>query len=92
MCVRCWACRCWPYMVVLLFWTAPNRWGAGIALHYLSRVSLAGPRGSNPAASCDRRTAVTGSLRGVEGVQPLKIDPDLASGYRGLGLEPERVR
>ncbi len=22
----------------LLFWTAPNRWGAGIALHYLSRV------------------------------------------------------
>ena len=25
-------------MVVLLFWTAPNRWGAGIALHYLSRV------------------------------------------------------
>jgi uncharacterized protein (DUF983 family) len=23
---------------VLLVWTAPNRWGAGIALHYLSRV------------------------------------------------------
>ncbi|HMB79705.1 MAG TPA: hypothetical protein VKI43_06545 [Vicinamibacterales bacterium] len=23
---------------VLLIWTAPNRWGAGIALHYLSRV------------------------------------------------------
>ena len=22
----------------LLLWTAPNRWGAGIALHYLSRV------------------------------------------------------
>ena len=22
----------------LLIWTAPNRWGAGIALHYLSRV------------------------------------------------------
>ena len=25
-------------LVALLFWTAPNRWGAGIALHYLSRV------------------------------------------------------
>jgi len=24
--------------VALLLWTAPNRWGAGIALHYLSRV------------------------------------------------------
>ena len=24
--------------VVLLIWTAPNRWGVGIALHYLSRV------------------------------------------------------
>jgi len=25
-------------MLALLVWTAPNRWGAGIALHYLSRV------------------------------------------------------
>ena len=24
--------------VGLLIWTAPNRWGVGIALHYLSRV------------------------------------------------------
>src|SRR5918911_5369807 len=24
-------------LLVLLLWTAPNRWGAGIALHYLSR-------------------------------------------------------
>jgi len=24
--------------IALLLWTAPNRWGAGIALHYLSRV------------------------------------------------------
>ena len=23
---------------VLIVWTAPNRWGAGISLHYLSRV------------------------------------------------------
>ena len=27
--------------VALLVWTAPNRWGVGIALHYLSRVVLA---------------------------------------------------
>ncbi len=25
-------------VTVLLIWTSPNRWGAGIALHYLSRV------------------------------------------------------
>lgn len=25
-------------LAVLLVWTAPNRWGAGIALHYLSRM------------------------------------------------------
>jgi len=25
-------------LAVVLVWTAPNRWGVGIALHYLSRV------------------------------------------------------
>jgi|SRR5579885_1446425 len=25
-------------LIALLVWTSPNRWGAGIALHYLSRV------------------------------------------------------
>ncbi|MGE0393456.1 MAG: hypothetical protein AB7I25_03715, partial [Vicinamibacterales bacterium] len=25
-------------LIALLVWTTPNRWGAGIALHYLSRV------------------------------------------------------
>jgi uncharacterized protein (DUF983 family) len=25
-------------LVALAIWTSPNRWGAGIALHYLSRV------------------------------------------------------
>lgn len=24
--------------LILLVWTSPNRWGAGIALHYLSRI------------------------------------------------------
>ena len=25
-------------LAALVIWTSPNRWGAGIALHYLSRV------------------------------------------------------
>ena len=25
-------------LTALVIWTAPNRWGAGIALHYLSRI------------------------------------------------------
>jgi hypothetical protein len=25
-------------LLALLVWTSPNRWGVGIALHYLSRV------------------------------------------------------
>ena len=29
--------------VALLIWTAPNRWGVGIALHYLSRVHWPDP-------------------------------------------------
>jgi uncharacterized protein (DUF983 family) len=31
---------------LLIVWTAPNRWGAGIALHYLSRVYF--PDASDP--------------------------------------------
>ena len=34
---------------VVLVWTAPNRWGAGIALHYLSRVYW--PDASDPVPS-----------------------------------------
>lgn len=30
-------------MVAALVWTSPNRWGAGIALHYLSRVHWPDP-------------------------------------------------
>ena len=30
-------------LLALLVWTARNRWGAGIALHYLSRVYLPDP-------------------------------------------------
>ena len=31
----------------LVVWTAPNRWGIGIALHYLSRVYWPDPGGSD---------------------------------------------
>jgi len=33
---------------VLLVWTAPNRWGVGIALHYLSRVYWPDPQDPIP--------------------------------------------
>ena len=32
----------------LLIWTAPNRWGVGIALHYLSRVFWPDPEDPVP--------------------------------------------
>jgi uncharacterized protein (DUF983 family) len=38
---------------VLLVWTAPNRWGAGIALHYLSRVYWADPEDAIPPPNGD---------------------------------------
>jgi uncharacterized protein (DUF983 family) len=34
---------------VVLVWTAPNRWGAGIALHYLSRVMWPDPEDPVPS-------------------------------------------
>ena len=34
---------------VVLVWTAPNRWGIGIALHYLSRVYWPDPSDPVPA-------------------------------------------
>ena len=37
-------------LAVLLVWTAPNRWGAGIALHYLSRVIWPDPEDPVPPA------------------------------------------
>ena len=35
---------------IVLVWTAPNRWGAGIALHYLSRVYWPDPADPIPPA------------------------------------------
>ena len=42
-------------MGVLVIWTAPNRWGVGIALHYLSRVYWPDPADPipSPAATAD---------------------------------------
>ena len=37
-------------VAAILVWTAPNRWGAGIALHYLSRVFWPDPEDPVPAA------------------------------------------
>jgi uncharacterized protein (DUF983 family) len=33
---------------VVLIWTAPNRWGVGIALHYVSRVYFPDPQDPVP--------------------------------------------
>jgi uncharacterized protein (DUF983 family) len=33
----------------IVIWTAPNRWGAGIALHYLSRVMWPDPQDPVPS-------------------------------------------
>ena len=35
-------------LAALLIWTAPNRWGVGIALHYLSRVYFPDPQDPVP--------------------------------------------
>ena len=35
-------------LVALVIWTAPNRWGVGIALHYLSRVYWPDPADAIP--------------------------------------------
>jgi hypothetical protein len=40
--------------VALLVWTAPNRWGAGIALHYLSRVYWPDPADPIPPPAATR--------------------------------------
>jgi uncharacterized protein (DUF983 family) len=39
---------------LLLVWTAPNRWGLGIALHYLSRVYWPDPDDPVPPAPVKR--------------------------------------
>ena len=41
-------------LAALLIWTSPNRWGAGIALHYLSRVYWPDPADPIPAYPATR--------------------------------------
>ena len=43
-------------LLVLLVWTAPNRWGAGIALHYLSRVYFPDP--ADPIPPSDSKSTL----------------------------------
>ena len=45
-------------IVVTLIWTTPNRWGAGVALHYLSRVFWPDPADPMPTVNA------TGNARG----------------------------
>ncbi len=47
----------------LLVWTAPNRWGVGIALHYLSRVYWPDPDDPVPAPSAGSGLKAYGSRR-----------------------------
>ena len=42
-------------LVVLLFWSTPNRWGVGIALHYLSRVYWPDPADPIPPPTAGPR-------------------------------------
>ena len=42
---------------VILVWTAPNRWGVGIALHYLSRVFWPDPADPIPPFRDEGRVA-----------------------------------
>ena len=39
---------------VVLVWTAPNRWGIGIALHYLSRAYWPDPADPIPPATTSK--------------------------------------
>ena len=41
-------------LLALLVWTSPNRWGVGIALHYLSRVYWPEPADSIPPPPASR--------------------------------------
>ena len=43
-------------LLAVLIWTAPNRWGVGIALHYLSRVYWPDPTDLVPPPSSQGRT------------------------------------
>jgi len=42
---------------VVLVWTAPNRWGIGIALHYYSRVRFPDPSDPVPDHSAENPPA-----------------------------------
>ena len=55
-------------LLALLVWTAPNRWGVGIALHYLSRVYWPEPADPIPPPPAIRQMPT--SLRHTPGGGP----------------------
>ncbi len=48
-------------LLALLVWTAPNRWGVSIALHYLSRVYFPDPSDPVPPPPATRKAATSGT-------------------------------
>ena len=46
-------------LIALLVWTSPNRWGVGIALHYLSRAFWPDPNDPIPAETSPEKRDVT---------------------------------
>jgi uncharacterized protein (DUF983 family) len=51
-------------LAALVIWTAPNRWGAGIALHYLSRVYWPDPADAIPPPATPVRDDDHGAKNG----------------------------
>jgi uncharacterized protein (DUF983 family) len=49
-------------LLALLVWTSPSRWGAGIALHYLSRVYWPDPANPIPPPHAPRKAQSDGRL------------------------------
>ena len=52
-------------LIVILIWTAPNRWGGAIALHYLSRAYWPDPSDPLPPDDTSRNTRPLPSLRAL---------------------------
>jgi len=52
-------------MGALLVWTSPNRWGAGIALHYVTRVLWPDP--SDPVPDAEPRAPTRPSRKNESG-------------------------
>ena len=59
-------------LLAVIVWTSQNRWGAGVALHYVSRVYWPDPAGPIPplAVSTARKTPGPGCSDTIEQITP----------------------